>query len=104
MLKNAKFIIGNSSAGIREAPYYGIPVINIGTRQQNRTLNTNIINVDYQKENIDNALQSVGSNKIKIVVNDFGDGNSTELFLSSLLTSDIWKINQQKQFNKVNFD
>ena len=104
LLKNAKFIIGNSSAGIREAPYYGIPVINIGTRQQNRTLNTNIINVDYQKENIDNALQSVGSNKIKIVVNDFGDGNSTELFLSSLLTSDIWKINQQKQFNKVNFD
>ena len=64
----------------------------------------NIINVDYQKQNIDNALQSVGSNKIKIVVNDFGDGNSTELFLSSLLTSDIWKINQQKQFNKVNFD
>jgi len=104
LLKNAKFIIGNSSAGIREAPYYGITVINIGTRQQNRTLNTNIINVDYQKENIDNALQSVGSNKIKIVVNDFGDGNSTELFLSSLLTSDIWKINQQKQFNKVNFD
>ena len=104
LLKNAKFIIGNSSAGIREAPYYGIPVINIGTRQQNRTLNRNIINVDYQKENIDNALQSVGSNKIKIVVNDFGDGNSTELFLSSLLTSDIWKINQQKQFNKVNFD
>ena len=104
LLKNAKFIIGNSSAGIREAPYYGIPVINIGTRQQNRTLNTNIINVDYQKENIDSALQSVGSNKIKIVVNDFGDGNSTELFLSSLLTSDIWKINQQKQFNKVNFD
>ena len=104
LLKNAKFIIGNSSAGIREAPYYGITVINIGTRQQNRTLNTNIINVDYQKENIDNALQSVGSNKIKIGVNDFGDGNSTELFLSSLLTSDIWKINQQKQFNKVNFD
>jgi UDP-N-acetylglucosamine 2-epimerase (hydrolysing) len=104
LLKNAKFIIGNSSAGIREAPYYGIPIINIGTRQQNRTLNANIINVDYQKENIDNALQSVGSNKIKIVVNDFGDGNSTELFLSSLLTSDIWKINQQKQFNKVNFD
>lgn len=101
LLKNAKFIIGNSSAGIREAPYYGIPVINIGTRQQNRTLNTNIINVDYQKENIDNALQSAGSNKIKIVVNDFGDGNSTELFLSLLLTSDIWKINQQKQFREI---
>ncbi|MFZ0597346.1 MAG: UDP-N-acetylglucosamine 2-epimerase, partial [Flavobacterium sp.] len=35
LLKNSQFIIGNSSAGIREAPYYGIPIINIGTRQQN---------------------------------------------------------------------
>jgi len=104
LLKNAKFIIGNSSAGIREAPYYGIPIINIGTRQQNRTLNADIINVDYQKENIIKALHSVINYKISPVNNDFGKGNSAELFLNSLLTSDIWKINQQKQFNKVNFD
>jgi UDP-N-acetylglucosamine 2-epimerase (hydrolysing) len=104
LLKNAKFIIGNSSAGIREAPYYGIPIINIGTRQQNRTLNADIINVDYQKENIIKALHSVINHKISPVNNDFGKGNSAELFLNSLLTSDIWKINQQKQFNKVNFD
>jgi len=39
-------IIGNSSAGIREAPYYGIPIINIGTRQQNRAIHADIINVD----------------------------------------------------------
>ena len=104
LLKNAKFIIGNSSAGIREAPYYGIPIINIGTRQQNRTLNADIINVDYQKKNIIKALHSVINHKISPVNNDFGKGNSAELFLNSLLTSDIWKINQQKQFNKVNFD
>lgn len=104
LLKNAKFIIGNSSAGIREAPYYGIPIINIGTRQQNRTLNADIINVDYQKENIIKALHSVINHKISPVNNDFGKGNSAVLFLNSLLTSDIWKINQQKQFNKVNFD
>ena len=104
LLKNAKFIIGNSSAGIREAPYYGIPIINIGTRQQNRTLNADIINVDYQKENIIKALHSVINHKISPVNNDFGKGNSAVLFLNSLLTSDILKINQQKQFNKVNFD
>ena len=44
LLKNSQFIIGNSSAGIREAPYYGLPTVNIGTRQQNRSLNNNIIN------------------------------------------------------------
>ena len=36
LLKNCHFIIGNSSSGIIEAPYYGIPTINIGDRQQNR--------------------------------------------------------------------
>ena len=36
LLKNAQIIVGNSSAGIREAPVYGIPVINIGSRQNRR--------------------------------------------------------------------
>ena len=104
LLKNAKFIIGNSSAGIREAPYYGIPIINIGTRQQNRTLNADIINVDYQKENIIKALHSVINHKISPTANDFGKGNSAELFLNSLLSSKIWEINHQKKFKNIDFD
>lgn len=104
LLKKAKFIIGNSSAGIREAPYYGIPVINIGTRQQNRTLNADIINVDYQKENIIKALHSVTNHKISQAYNDFGKGNSAELFLNSLLLSKIWEINHQKKFKNIDFD
>jgi UDP-N-acetylglucosamine 2-epimerase (hydrolysing) len=104
LLKNAKFIIGNSSAGIREAPYYGIPIINIGTRQQNRTLNADIINVDYQKENIIKALHSVTNHKISQAYNDFGKGNSAELFLNSLLSSKIWEINHQKKFKNIDFD
>ncbi len=104
LLKKAKFIIGNSSAGIREAPYYGIPVINIGTRQQNRTLNADIINVDYQKENIIKSLHSVTNHKISQAYNDFGKGNSAELFLNSLLLSKIWEINHQKKFKNIDFD
>ena len=104
LLKKAKFIIGNSSAGIREAPYYGIPIINIGTRQQNRTLNADIINVDYQKENIIKALHSVINHKISPTANDFGKGNSAELFLNSLLLSKIWEINHQKKFKNIDFD
>ena len=104
LLKKSKFIIGNSSAGIREAPYYGIPIINIGTRQQNRTLNADIINVDYQKENIIKALHSVTNHKISQAYNDFGKGNSAELFLNSLLSSKIWEINHQKKFKNIDFD
>ncbi len=98
LLKNAQFIIGNSSAGIREAPYYGIPIINIGTRQQNRALHAEIINVDYDSVSIAIALQSVASHKPDKVNNSFGEGNSASLFLNSLLNSTIWKTNHQKQF------
>jgi UDP-N-acetylglucosamine 2-epimerase (hydrolysing) len=103
LLKNAKFIIGNSSAGIREAPYYGIPIINIGTRQQNRTLNADIINVDYYKDSIKKALDSISYHKVNLIDSDFGKGNSAELFLKSLLTDKLWEINHQKNFKNINF-
>ena len=101
LLKNAKFIIGNSSAGIREAPYYGIPIINIGTRQQNRAANTDIINVDYTTNSITEALKIVDSHKVQNKSNDFGKGNSANLFLISLLNKNIWALNHQKQFRDI---
>ncbi|WP_427875211.1 UDP-N-acetylglucosamine 2-epimerase [Flavobacterium sp. MMS24-S5] len=98
LLKNSQFIIGNSSAGIREAPYYGIPIINIGTRQQNRAVHADIVNVDYEKENISKALSTIDSHKVKQSDADFGTGNSAELFLESLQGDKIWQMNHQKQF------
>ena len=98
LLKNAQFIIGNSSAGIREAPYYGLPIINIGTRQKNRAVHSDIINVDYTTKSIFRALQIIDSHKVQKTTNDFGKGNSAQLFLKSLLNQDIWQLNHQKQF------
>ena len=87
LLKKSQFIIGNSSAGIREAPYYGLPIINIGTRQQNRALHADIINVDYTSESISNALCTIDTHKVQPTESDFGKGNSAELFLKSLLNA-----------------
>lgn len=98
LLKNSQFIIGNSSAGIREAPYYGIPIINIGTRQQNRAVHADIINTDYSEKGIKEALSIIDSHKVQIVEDDFGEGNSNELFLKSIQKADIWRLNHQKQF------
>ena len=98
LLKNSQFIIGNSSAGIRESPYYGIPIINIGTRQQNRSIHADIINVGYELENIQNALSTIDSHTTQISDANYGQGNSAELFLECIQKSDIWKINHQKQF------
>jgi len=101
LLKKAQFIIGNSSAGIREAPYYGLPIINIGTRQQNRAVHTDIINVDYTTKSITAALEIIDSHKVQKTSNDFGKGNSAQLFLKSLLNQDIWNLNHQKQFRDI---
>lgn len=101
LLKNCQFIIGNSSAGIREAPYYGIPIINIGTRQQNRALHADIINVDYDGQRIADALRSIDSHQVQPNHSDFGQGNSAGLFLESLQQESIWNINHQKQFRDL---
>lgn len=101
LLKCSTFIIGNSSAGIREAPYFGTPIINIGTRQNNRSQLPEIINVDYDKENISQALAKVKKQKSFPVISGFGNGNSAELFIKNLRRDIFWKINQQKQFRDL---
>jgi len=101
LLKNSQFIIGNSSAGIREAPYYGIPIINIGTRQQNRAVISDIINVDYEKKSIQEALKTIDLHQMLPINCDFGTGNSAELFLETLVDETIWRLNNQKQFRDI---
>ncbi len=101
LLKNASFIIGNSSAGIREAPYYGVPVINIGTRQNNRAEDSQILNVDYSYKEITQALQETQFISKGNAVREFGDGNSANKFLESLQKLDIWKLDKQKQFRDL---
>jgi len=101
LLKQAQCIIGNSSAGVREAPYYGVPVINIGTRQQNRVTHSEIINVDYSETAILDALQHLSELTIAPLTPQFGGGNSGALFLERLQEADFWKLNHQKQFRDI---
>ncbi len=100
LLKNADCIVGNSSAGIREAPYYGIPTINIGSRQQNRSMHEHIINTSYETEDILSALNG-NLEKVSIQEDSFGEGNSDSMFLESLENGSIWQINHQKQFRDI---
>jgi len=97
LLKNSNFIVGNSSAGIREAPYYGIPTINIGSRQKNRSLHSHITNVSYKKDDIFEALKT-NHELVEKDTKTFGIGNSSQLFLESLLDKSIWTLNTQKHF------
>lgn len=99
LLKNSKFIIGNSSSGIIEAPYYGTPTINMGTRQKNRALIKSIVNLNYNDKNLENYLINFHKSKKKYPKNyKFGFGNSSSKFVKILSKKELWNISGQKQF------
>ncbi|WP_339916377.1 UDP-N-acetylglucosamine 2-epimerase [Yeosuana marina] len=101
LLKHSEFIIGNSSAGVREAPYYGIPTINVGTRQNNRVFSKAIINCDYTSLEILNSIEQIKNISFSKETNNFGNGNSAEEFLKVLQSDSLWKTNHQKQFRAL---
>jgi UDP-N-acetylglucosamine 2-epimerase (hydrolysing) len=99
LLKNAKYLIGNSSVGIMESCVYGIPTINIGNRQNGRyDKNTvrNIQTINCNEDDILNAIEKVDSYRIKS--SSFGKGNSSELIVNELKNENFWKCNVQKFF------
>ena len=101
LLKNAELIIGNSSAGIREAPFYNVPTIDIGTRQSNRAVATSIVNVAHNKEIIKKVIATISVQLDETMNSDFGNGKSDELFLKLLQSKELWKTNCQKQFQDL---
>jgi UDP-N-acetylglucosamine 2-epimerase (non-hydrolysing)/GDP/UDP-N,N'-diacetylbacillosamine 2-epimerase (hydrolysing) len=56
--KNRVVCLGNSSSGIKETPIFGCPTVNIGSRQKGRLRGQNVIDADYKKESIINAVIS----------------------------------------------
>ena len=56
VLNSCSCIVGNSSAGIKESSYLGVPSVNIGTRQKGRLKAENVIDVDYDYNEIRSAI------------------------------------------------
>lgn len=57
LMKYADLMVGNSSSGILESPYFGIPSINIGNRQKGRIRSSNIIDVGYGSTDISCGIE-----------------------------------------------
>lgn len=100
LLKNSNFIIGNSSSGIMEAPYYGIKTINVGNRQYNRFNNDSIVNIEFSKKDIIKNINN-NTNFFK-KTKKFGYGNSDKLFFKTIDSKRIWKNDVQKYFKDLN--
>ena len=57
LLRNTQCLIGNSSAGIKECSYLGIPVVNIGSRQNKRLRAKNVLDVSYHPKKIKKGIE-----------------------------------------------
>ena len=76
LLVNSKCLIGNSSVGIRECSFLGVPVVNIGTRQNRRLRGDNVIDVNYVPAEIKAAIEQQLAKPSNHPTNIYGDGKS----------------------------
>ncbi|MCM0083481.1 UDP-N-acetylglucosamine 2-epimerase [Geomonas sp. Red32] len=97
LLKHADFMIGNSSAGVREAPFYGIPSINLGSRQNGRFCCDTIINCRERVPEIEAAISQIAALP-RTPTEHFGNGTSKDRFLEIVKGRKIWGTNIQKYF------
>jgi UDP-N-acetylglucosamine 2-epimerase (hydrolysing) len=100
-LRHAEFIAGNSSAGIHEAPVYGVPTVSIGSRQHNRLHYESIFNVDFDKKVILDTIAQVLVKKRFTPCDHYGDGNSAEKFSKVIQSEAFWQIPKQKKFRDL---
>ena len=97
LLKHSAYMIGNSSAGVREAPFYGLPTINLGSRQNNRSTSESILNAEEETGSILNLIKIARTTRFK-PTEEFGNGKSSEIFSKLLKSELLWDISKQKVF------
>ena len=89
LLINSDCLIGNSSVGIRECGYLGVPVVNIGSRQAGREKGQNIIDCDYNKKNIIDSINTQLKNGHCEPDKIYGDGLAGVKISNLLATEEL---------------
>jgi len=76
LLCNSLALVGNSSAGIREGSFLGVPTVNIGTRQNGRERGPNVLDVGHVEDEIYRALKHQMDSGRYASVSIYGDGKA----------------------------
>ena len=96
LYRNSKFQIGNSSSGICESASIPIPVIDVGSRQDSRSAQENVIHISGDYDSIADAIKTVSKNafseRIQNIKNQYGDGFSSERAYTLIKQIDFSKI------------
>ena len=102
LLKNSSFMIGNSSAGIHEAPFFGLASINLGNRQHLRSNNLLIKNIKFNEKNILKLINNKKNKNKNKMSFEFGHGNSAKK-INNLVNKKVLELNFQKHFVRNNY-
>ena len=98
-------VIGNSSSGVIEAPYFNIPTINIGDRQKGRVAPESVLNCMPKEKDILSSLKKALSSGFQEAIQSqdqlYGTGNATLKIMNMLKKDDI--VNLKKSFFDINF-
>jgi UDP-N-acetylglucosamine 2-epimerase (hydrolysing) len=100
LMKNAKVIVGNSSAGVREAPFLGVPSLDVGTRQSNRAVAPSISSAAAFDQEVISGFLSAQWGSNYNVDRSFGEGSAAENFVALINDEAFWNRPSQKYFNE----
>ena len=101
LMKNASAMIGNSSAGVREAPFLGLPSLDVGTRQNNRAVADSVMVCNaLDGEGIRHFLTTCWHKRLTPDAS-YGDGQAMGHFVQILGSLDFWNKSDQKVFHQT---
>lgn len=91
LMKHADVLVGNSSSGIHEAPSFGLPVVNIGSRQQHRERAKNLVDANHNAKEIFSAIEKALFNsnfikKARLAKNPYDNGFTAQKVVKILET------------------
>ena len=94
-------MVGNSSSGLLEAPTFGLPAVNIGTRQDGRPIAESVINCAPERAAIVQKIGEAFARGRQRVVNPYGDGQASERIVAVLKSVSDAKELLKKRFEDV---
>lgn len=105
LLEYARAMVGNSSSGLIEAPSFGLPVVNIGTRQQGRVRASNVIDVsggaDAIADAIRTAMDTSFRDQLSGMKNPYGDGSASTIIARILENEPLGQKLLVKRFHSL---
>jgi UDP-N-acetylglucosamine 2-epimerase (hydrolysing) len=98
LLKHAELLVGNSSSGVREAPVFGTPSIDLGSRQQGRADSDSIQHCPAERDAILAAIAHARRRGRTTPDLTFGAGSTTSEIVQVLEGDDLWQLSLEKVF------